>query len=138
MAIQACLNTFLRAADPPIFCSRTCRVVTIKGKGKYEPEGKAFVQDLALSNARDLPTLIRWNERYGIRFLRISSEMFPFASHKTYGYTLDFAAEYLREAGALAMQWGHRLTTHPGQFTQLGAQRFDVANASVREIEYHK
>lgn len=59
--------------------------------------------------------MIRWNEKYGIKFLRISSAMFPFASHAKYGYSLDFAAEPLREAGRLAMKFGHRLTTHPGQ-----------------------
>lgn len=59
--------------------------------------------------------LIRWNEKYGIKFLRISSEMFPFASHEKYGYTLEFAEEPLKEAGRVAMEMGHRLTTHPGQ-----------------------
>lgn len=59
--------------------------------------------------------MIRWNEKYGIKFLRISSTMFPFASHAKYGYNLDFAAGPLREAGRLAMKFRHRLTTHPGQ-----------------------
>lgn len=31
-----------------------------------------------------------------IRFMRISSEMFPFASHGIYGYDLDYAAEELK------------------------------------------
>lgn len=59
--------------------------------------------------------MIRWNEKYGIKFLRVSSAMFPFASHAKYGYGLDFAAGPLREAGRLAMKFRHRLTTHPGQ-----------------------
>ena len=96
-----------------------------------------MVQQLGLHNVADLQTLIRWNERFGIRFLRMSSEMFPFASHGVHGYTLEFAAEELREAGRLAMKWGHRLTTHPGQFTQLGSVRKEVVVASVRDLEYH-
>lgn len=63
--------------------------------------------------------MIRWNEKYGIKFLRLSSEMFPFASHEKYGYDLDFAAEALGGAGKLAMEFGHRLTTHPGQVSVL-------------------
>jgi UV DNA damage endonuclease len=60
--------------------------------------------------------MLRWNEKYGIRFLRLSSEMFPFASHEGYGYSLEpFASEALEEAGKVAAELGHRLTTHPGQ-----------------------
>jgi hypothetical protein len=50
-----------------------------------------------------------------IRFLRLSSEMFPFASHAKYGYSLEYAAAELKEAGDLAKSYGHRLTMHPGQ-----------------------
>ena len=31
-----------------------------------------------------------------IRFMRLSSEMFPFASHMKYGYPLDYAAAELK------------------------------------------
>jgi len=57
--------------------------------------------------------LVEWNERFGIRFLRISSEMFPFASHAELGYTLEFAKPELSAVGKLAMKYGHRLTMHP-------------------------
>lgn len=66
-------------------------------------------------NVRDLKTLIQWNEDNKIRFMRMSSEMFPFASHAKYGYSLDFADAELKEAGDLAKKYGHRLTMHPGQ-----------------------
>jgi UV DNA damage repair endonuclease len=46
----------------------------------------------------------------------LSSEMFPFASHEEYGYTLEgFAKEVLGEVGKVAAEIGCRLTTHPGQ-----------------------
>ncbi|KAI5795065.1 UV-endonuclease UvdE-domain-containing protein [Geopyxis carbonaria] len=133
----ACLNTYLRTSNPPIFCSRTCRIETILKQGGYENGGLEYVQSLGLANAKDLSKMILWNEKYGIKFLRISSEMFPFASHKVYGYNLDFAREALGEAGKLAMDLGHRLTTHPGQFTQLGSPRPEVIEASVKDLEYH-
>jgi UV DNA damage endonuclease len=47
--------------------------------------------------------------------MRLSSEMFPFASHAKYGYNLEFADKELKEAGDLAKKYGHRLTMHPGQ-----------------------
>lgn len=63
--------------------------------------------------------------------------MFPYASHETYGYSLAYCAPLLAQVGALAKRYGHRLTTHPGQFTQLGSPRESVVHSSIRELEYH-
>lgn len=156
----ACLNTYLRNASPPVFSSRTCRIASILENRhplkdpsqpahptKNRPDrdqpadterGQAFVEGLGLANARDIPKMLRWNDKYGIKFLRLSSEMFPFASHDTYGYRLaPFASEALAEAGRVAAELGHRLTTHPGQFTQLGSPRKEVITASIRDLQYH-
>lgn len=82
--------------------------------------------------------MVRWNDRYGIKFMRLSSEMFPFASHEEYGYKLaPFAAEALAEAGKVIGELGHRVTTHPGQFTQLGSPRKSVIENAMRDLEYH-
>lgn len=64
--------------------------------------------------------------------------MFPFASHPEFGYKLaPFASEALSEAGRVAAELGHRLTTHPGQFTQLGSPRKQVIDNAFRDLEYH-
>lgn len=82
--------------------------------------------------------MVRWNDKYGIKFMRLSSEMFPFASHKEYGYKLaPFAAETLAEAGKVIAELGHRVTTHPGQFTQLGSPRKQVVDNAILDLEYH-
>lgn len=82
--------------------------------------------------------MLRWNSKYGIRFMRLSSEMFPFASHHEYGYKLaPFASDVLAEAGKVAAELEHRLTTHPGQFTQIGSPRKEVVTASIRDLNYH-
>lgn len=100
--------------------------------------GTRFVQELGLANARDIVKMLRWNDKYGIKFMRLSSEMFPFASHPEHGYSLaPFAAETLAAAGKVAAELGHRLTTHPGQFTQLGSPRKEVISAAIRDLEYH-
>lgn len=96
-----------------------------------------------------------------IRFMRMSSEIFPFSSHGKYGYNLEYAdAElkvrslptrllytttyqnrhliFTRQAvGDLAKSLNHRLTLHPGQFTQIGSPSEKVVAASIRELEYH-
>lgn len=95
------------------------------------------MESIGLANAKDIVPMLRWNEKYGIKFMRLSSYMFPFASHPEYGYTLDFAADVLAEAGKLAGELGHRLTTHPGQYTQLASPRKEVVTASFRDLEYH-
>lgn len=70
--------------------------------------------------------------------MRLSSEMFPFASHKQYGYKLaPFASGVLAEAGRVVAELGHRVSTHPGQFTQLGSPKGEVVENSFRDLEYH-
>ncbi|KAJ6024065.1 hypothetical protein N7540_004862 [Penicillium herquei] len=156
----ACLNTYLRYSNPPVFCSRTCRIASIlenrhplqdpdqpQHPTKNRPDrtqpadvsrGQAFVESLGLANARDLVKLLRWNDKYGIKFMRLSSEMFPFCSHKEYGYKLaPFASEVLAEAGRVVAELGHRVSVHPGQFTQLGSPRREVVESSYRDLEYH-
>ncbi|KAF1997900.1 UV-endonuclease UvdE, partial [Amniculicola lignicola CBS 123094] len=156
----ACLNTYLRNASPPVFTSRTCRIASILEhrhplKDPSQPEhptknrpdkeqpadvdrGQRYVEDLGLANARDLPKMLRWNDKYGIKFMRLSSEMFPFASHEEHGYKLaPFAAKVLAEVGRIVAELGHRVTTHPGQFTQLGSPRKSVIDDSLRDLEYH-
>lgn len=45
----------------------------------------------------------------------MSSEIFPFAAHEEYGYSLEYADKELKAAGDTAKRLGVRLTTHPGQ-----------------------
>ena len=64
--------------------------------------------------------------------------MFPFASHPEYGYKLaPFVSKELAEAGKVAAELGHRLTTHPGQYTQLGSPRKPVIDNAIRDLDYH-
>ncbi|KAF9885896.1 hypothetical protein FE257_012276 [Aspergillus nanangensis] len=156
----ACLNTYLRYSNPSVFCSRTCRIASIlenryplqdpsqpphptknrpdRGQTPDVARGQGWVEALGLANTRDIVKILRWNDRYGIRFMRLSSEMFPFASHKEYGYKLaPFASEVLADAGRVVAELGHRVSVHPGQFTQLGSPRKEVFESSVRDLEYH-
>jgi len=41
----------------------------------------------------------------------------------------------MKAAGDLANGYGHRLTVHPGQFTQIGSYKENVVEASVRELQ---
>ncbi|KAL9024257.1 MAG: hypothetical protein Q9180_007956, partial [Flavoplaca navasiana] len=48
-----------------------------------------------------------------------------------------FASEALAEVGKVAAELGHRLTTHPGQYTQLGSPRKPVIDNALRDLDYH-
>ena len=67
--------------------------------------------------------------------MRMSSEMFPFASHATHGYDLSYCQEELKAVGDLAKKYGHRLTTYPGPLTQLASPKENVVEASIKEME---
>lgn len=156
----ACLNTYLRNSNPPVFTSRTCRIQSIlehrhplsdpsqpEHPTKNRPDrtkpadiefGNRYVESLCIANIKDIAKMGRWNDRYNIKFFRLSSEMFPFASHPEYGYKLaPFASEALAEAGKVIAHYGHRVTTHPGQFTQLGSPRKQVIDNAIRDLAYH-
>lgn len=78
--------------------------------------GQQYFKEIGLANVRDIVKMLKWNEKYGIKFMRLSSKMFPFASHSVHGYSLEpFASDVLAAAGKVAAEFGHRLTMHPGQ-----------------------
>lgn len=120
----ACLNTYLRNSNPPVFSSRTCPIASTLEhrhplKDPSQPadvaRGQTYVENLGLANAHNIIKMLRWNDKYGIKFMRLSSEMFPFASCEEHGYKLAvFAAETLAEVGKVVAELGHRVTTHPG------------------------
>ncbi|CUS13595.1 unnamed protein product [Tuber aestivum] len=76
-------------------------------------------------------------ERVRFRFLRISSEIHPFASYAKYNYPLDFAKKNpFGQAGRLAMGYGRWLMTHAGQFTRVGNTRKEVVEVSTSDLGY--
>lgn len=96
----------------------------------------AYLKELGRKNAEDLSELIKFNHSHHIHFLRLSSEMFPFASHLKYQYTLEHADKELKEAGRLAKETGMRITLHPGQYNSLGSPRPEVIENAIRDLTY--
>jgi len=131
----ACISVPMRAKG--VFASRTLRLDTLN------KEGIEKARQLALQNIADLLKLIEYNESIGIRFFRITSNLFPHMENYRVseellsGYNLDFAAAELRKVGELARQYGHRLTFHPGQFAQLGSPSEGVVEQTFRDLNLH-
>jgi UV DNA damage endonuclease len=125
----ACICTELRKND--IFASRTVRLSTLKTKGVD------YVKKLALQNLTDLLTILIWNKEHDIHFMRLSSEMFPFASHLEHGYSLDFADTKLKEIGKYARDNNMRLTMHPGQYDVLSSPNEKVILNTISDLVHH-
>ncbi|CAO3695958.1 unnamed protein product [Umbelopsis ramanniana] len=69
--------------------------------------------------------------------MRISSDVFPLASHDKVGYSIDFASKELAEVGELREKYGHRLTMHPGQYNQLASPNKDVIRRTIVDLQHH-
>lgn len=126
-----CMNTILRKRE--IFCSRTLRLGTIESKGMQE------IYKRAIQNCKDLIPHLEWNYAHGIRVFRMSSDLFPFknSSKLKENYDLDFARDILEQVGALARQYGQRLTFHPGQYCVVGTNKEEVFDNTVAELDWH-
>lgn len=106
---------------------------------KFKLGGLQLASDIALANARDLLTILQWNERNGIRLFRLGSELFPRWNHYELADLPDIAliAQHLRAAGDYAKAHGHRITTHPGPFHILGSPDAKVVDNSIVSLERH-
>jgi len=108
-------------------------------KATFEAKGLAYASELLLQNARDLLTILKWNEEHNITFFRLSSDICPWASE----YNLSDLPDYgeivttLRAAGDFAKQHGHRITSHPGPFNKLASSKPRVVANTIRDLEIH-
>lgn len=126
----ACINLELRAKD--IYSTRTLIIASITKHGIEE------AKRLASLNVKDLLKIIQHNESIGIRFFRITSNLFPHLENpKVPQYDIGFALEDLTAVGKLARELGHRLTMHPGQYAQLGSPRPEVVAQAARDLGAH-
>jgi UV DNA damage endonuclease len=106
---------------------------------KFKQGGLQLASDISLKNAKDLLPILQWNERNGIRLFRIGSEIFPRWNHYDIADLPDIEeiTQHLRAAGDFARAHGHRLTTHPGPFHILGAEKQEVVDNSIIGLERH-
>lgn len=65
----ACISVPMR--DKDIYTGRTLSLEALATRGIQA------ARDLALKNIADLATIIRYNESRGIRFFRLTSNLFP-------------------------------------------------------------
>ena len=81
------------------------------------------------ANLAGLAEMVAYNRQHGLLFLRISSDLVPFASHPvcTLDWAREFAAEFAR-IGRSIRDGGLRISMHPDQFTLLNAANLYFAD----------
>ena len=105
----------------------------------FDERGVQYAAELALQNVQDLYKILLWNEENNIKFYRMSSDMFPWASE--YGiYNLpnfDEVSKALKKCGDYATKNGHRLTFHPGPFNKLTSSNEQVTKNTIADLKIH-
>ena len=101
-----------------------------------------YVADIALHNAQALCDVLEYCARLDIRAFRITSQLFPLATHPASGYAIDALLDApevrrrLHDARAIARVHGIRLSLHPDQFVVLNSVRPEVVDSAVQELEW--
>jgi UV DNA damage endonuclease len=102
----------------------------------------AYLDAIALANTRTVVETIGYCARLRIGAFRITSQLFPLATHPLSGFGIDSlpgATEIragLATARRLAEKSGIRLSFHPDQFIVLNSARPEVVDSAIAELEW--
>jgi len=108
-------------------------------KRTFTERGIDYASELGLLNAKDLFTILQWNNENNIKCFRTSSDIFPWGSE----YGLKNAPDYkeiksiLQLCGKFADDNGIRITSHPGPFNVLVSPREHVVQNTIKDLELH-
>lgn len=131
----ACINMHLSGLP------KSQRVTTNRSmiRRTFNERGLPYASELALANCRDLLTILKWNEQHDIRFFRISSDIFPWASEYKLSDLPDYddICDALQDAGDYIEDHGHRITSHPGPYNKLTSPREQVVINTIRDLDTH-
>jgi len=131
----ACINVTL--SDVP----RSKRITTNRTmiKRTFKEKGIKYASELALQNVLDLEKILKWNENNDIKFYRMSSDIFPWASEYEFDAlpNIRVIRRVLARAGLYAVNNGHRLTFHPGPFCCLASPNDGVVEKTYKELNNH-
>ena len=129
----ACINSTLSFQKPKITTNRTMI------KKTFIDKGIDYAGELSMLNVNDLSTILKWNVDNGIKFFRLSSELFPWASE--YNFTdlpqYNEISKLLSIAGDFVKNNNLRITSHPGPFNVLVSPRQHVVDNTITDLRIH-
>lgn len=103
----------------------------------------AKVDEIVLHNVTNLLNSVQFCVDNDIKCFRISSDLFPLATHSDLGYHIaslpSAGAIYrtLADTKQLASTSGVRLLFHPDQFCVLSSPKPEVVSATIKELDFH-
>tara|TARA_R110000824_G_scaffold194486_1_gene377114 strand:+ start:338 stop:1282 length:945 start_codon:yes stop_codon:yes gene_type:complete len=131
----ACINMTMSSRP------KKSRVTTNRSmiRRTFDAKGLPYVSELALQNCYDLEAIMEWNQDVGIRFFRLSSNLFPWASEYEFEDLPDWELIKLslQRTGQRAAAWEHRITCHPGPFNKLASGKENVVLNTIKDLEIH-
>jgi UV DNA damage endonuclease len=95
------------------------------------------LRDTVAANLSCLGKILKYNLEHGLLFLRITSDLVPFASHPvcTFPWQEHFADTF-HELGEFCRENGFRISMHPDQFVLLNSPDEGIFRRSVDELAY--
>jgi UV DNA damage endonuclease len=98
----------------------------------------------AVSNCKDLISIMEWNAKNDIKCFRVGSDLFPRMTCNKVGYqftdlpSINTIEKLLGIAGKIAWDNDIHLSMHPGPYTTLASPTSNFRDAAVRELKMHE
>ena len=129
----ACINMQLSKMKPRIYTGRSMIKRTFKAKGIE------YASELGLGNAKDLFTIVKWNNENGFKFFRITSNLFPWSSESKLSDMPDYEeiCNILSDVGKYVKENDMRITCHPGPFNVLTSPHEHVVDNCIVDLSIH-
>lgn len=119
-----------------------CKNLSIDCVGDKTFRLRSYSEERLVSTVQNnlvcLLEMLRFNERNGILFFRITSDLVPFASHPVCRFDWPgFFAPVFDEIGAFIKSHNMRISMHPDQFTLINSIDPAIFERSRTELLYH-
>lgn len=108
-------------------------------KKTFLEKGMVYASELSLQNCKDLKKILEWNVQNNIKFFRISSNIFPWASE----YNLEDLPDYqeieevMFDCGLFIEENDLRITSHPGPFNKLASFEDRIVQNTIKDLTIH-
>jgi UV DNA damage endonuclease len=96
------------------------------------------VRQTVKNNLECLSRILQFNLEHKLLFLRISSDLVPFASHpiNQFNWQTHFQQEF-EDIGKFITKNSIRISMHPNQFTLINSINDEIFARSKKELKYH-
>jgi UV DNA damage endonuclease len=117
------------------------KITTNRGmiKKTFLKEGIDRASELGLLNTKDLMEIVKWNEQNGFKLFRTTSNLFPWSSEYQLCDMPHFntISSILKDIGGLVLEYGQRITSHPGPFNVLVSPNENVVKNTITDLSLH-